>query len=55
VTQSSPGAEPASYKKLSVILPVYDERTTVAEIIGRARLVARDRGVAVFDVTRAAG
>ena len=31
MTPDSPAeAQPASYKKLSVIIPVYDERTTVA-------------------------
>jgi glycosyltransferase involved in cell wall biosynthesis len=52
VTQSSPtGAEPASYKKLSIIMPVYDERTTVAEIIRRARHVELplDREILVVD------
>ncbi|MGH8976115.1 MAG: glycosyltransferase family 2 protein, partial [Acidimicrobiia bacterium] len=31
--------QPVPYKKLSVIVPVFDERTTVAEIIRRARQV----------------
>jgi glycosyltransferase involved in cell wall biosynthesis len=42
---------PHPYKKLSVIVPVYDERNTVAEIIRRAREVELplDREIIVVD------
>lgn len=42
---------PNSYKKLSVIIPVFDERTTVAEIIRRAKTVdiPLDREIVVVD------
>jgi glycosyltransferase involved in cell wall biosynthesis len=33
-------AEPKQYKKLSVIVPLYDERNTVVEIVRRMRAVA---------------
>ncbi len=43
--------QPVAYKKLSIIIPVYDERTTVAEIIRRARQVELplDREILVVD------
>lgn len=48
-----PPVEPGSisYKKLSVIVPVYDERTTVVEIIRRARQVELpiDREIVLVD------
>ena len=34
---------PASYKKLSVIVPVFDERNTVGEIVRRMRAVDTSR------------
>ena len=48
---SSDEAPPASYKKLSVIVPVFDERTTVVEVIRRARTVELplDREIVVVD------
>ncbi|MGH9281811.1 MAG: glycosyltransferase family 2 protein [Acidimicrobiales bacterium] len=47
----SPADQTAPYKKLSVIVPVFDERTTVAEIIRRARQVELplDREIIVVD------
>ena len=53
MAEVSPSQAPraAPYKKLSVIVPVYDERTTVAEIIRRVRQVdlPLDREVIVVD------
>jgi glycosyltransferase involved in cell wall biosynthesis len=51
VTESLPAKADHPYKKLSVIVPVYDERNTVAEIIRRARTVELplDREIVVVD------
>jgi len=52
MTSHSPAIpQPMSYKKLSVIIPVFDERNTVAEIIRRARQVdlPLDREIVVVD------
>ncbi|MGH9035367.1 MAG: glycosyltransferase family 2 protein [Acidimicrobiia bacterium] len=48
---SHDGPDPAPYQKLSVIIPVYDERNTVAEIIRRAKAVELplDREIVVVD------
>jgi glycosyltransferase involved in cell wall biosynthesis len=49
--ESDSSSPPTNYKKLSVIIPVYDERTTVAEIIRRALAVdlPLDREIVVVD------
>jgi glycosyltransferase involved in cell wall biosynthesis len=49
--ESDSSSPPTAYKKLSVIIPVYDERTTVAEIIRRAMAVdlPLDREIVVVD------
>jgi glycosyltransferase involved in cell wall biosynthesis len=49
--ESDFSSPPTSYKKLSVIIPVYDERTTVAEIIRRALAfdLPLDREIVVVD------
>ena len=51
MTSVPPVVEPVSYKKLSVIIPVFDERTTVGEIIRRAKAVdlPLDREILVVD------
>src|ERR1700738_4071433 len=45
------GASPPNYKLLSVIVPVYNERNTVGEILRRMRLVELpiDREIIVID------
>ena len=49
--ESDSSSPPTAYKKLSVIIPVYDERTTVAEIIRRVLAVdlPLDREIVVVD------
>jgi glycosyltransferase involved in cell wall biosynthesis len=51
MTESFPAEAQHPYKKLSVIVPVYDERNTVAEIIRRAKTVELplDREIVVVD------
>ena len=51
VARGSGGARQSDYRKLSVIIPVYNERNTVAEAIRRSRAVEipLDREIVVVD------